>query len=807
MIVGMDFGTTNSGMAVYDGRSVTVLPLDPDSPNPRVLRTAIYVTNEQTVHIGRTAVNQYFSQNIGRPVKMRRVWIGEIEVIASEVYYVTDAYAWVDVLSPGRLFLSVKTSLRDQNYPGTVVGRSFYSLENLIALYLTVVKTRAEKMLGQELKEVVLGRPVRFARDHVHDQLAQDRLLQAAFAAGYETVYLQQEPVAAAYSYETTLNRPENALVFDFGGGTLDLTVMRLGDAGQPKVLATGGIPVAGDVFDQKLVRAKLPRHFGEGSFHGPRHKRMTPPRWIYDAFSDWQRILELQAAENRKILEEIARTAQRRHQFEALLSLVSGNYGLKMFDIVERAKRTLSEKRGAEILLEGEGFHVRDFVTRTEFERIIGADIRAIDAHVDEVVAASGLEPGAIDRVIRTGGSAQIPAFREMLARKFGADKALAVDTFSSVTAGLGVMAYGIERGEIDGRAFSPDDITWARPAEEHRPNVPPVNLAVALKRIALAEGNGERKVESGQRMLVLIGGGEGVTAVPFAGQDTVLPAGDWAGGVAADFDEQLLFITTHYRFILMTPRQLAELQTAGLQLADAHRLERQESVCAVIRWAEITAKSKLLLVTSAGLARPYPTHIMRHNIEVPVPLRFDQPLDGVAVAALAAEPADWLTLISQKGRGARWRVADLRGSGTQAFNCGSDDRVMAATLAAEMAMVTADGYGRRLPASRVPAPPKPNTKGKSLIARRSPVAAVWDTAVPAWLVTSTRMARAEDGRLPRQDSTKTEPLIKLAPGERVCGAVQQRRQRHNGGNENEPSALGGKSTALITASRLSGP
>ncbi|MCZ7669104.1 MAG: Hsp70 family protein [Chloroflexi bacterium] len=118
-----------------------------------------------------------------------------------------------------------------------------------------------------------MGRPVRFARDPQHDRLAQARLLQAAFRAGYEKVYFQYEPIAAAYSYETTIDKPENVLIFDFGGGTLDITIMRLGEPGKRQVLATGGIPVAGDVFDQKLVRAKLPKHFGEGSQYGDRRK------------------------------------------------------------------------------------------------------------------------------------------------------------------------------------------------------------------------------------------------------------------------------------------------------------------------------------------------------------------------------------------------------------------------------------------------------------------------------------------------------------------------------------------------------
>ena len=100
MIVGMDFGTTNSGMAVYNGRSVQILPLDPANNNPRVARTALYITNEQDVHIGRAAVDRYFEHNVGRPVRTKKVWIGEIEVYAEDMYYVTDAYAWVDVSSP-----------------------------------------------------------------------------------------------------------------------------------------------------------------------------------------------------------------------------------------------------------------------------------------------------------------------------------------------------------------------------------------------------------------------------------------------------------------------------------------------------------------------------------------------------------------------------------------------------------------------------------------------------------------------------------------------------------------------------------
>jgi hypothetical chaperone protein len=806
MIVGMDFGTTNSGMAVYNGRSVDIVPLDLANNNPRVARTALYITNEQQIYIGRDALNRYFEQNVGRPVKTKKVWIGEIEIRGADMHYVTDVYVYVDVFSPGRLLLSIKTSLRDSDYPGTVIGQHFYSLENLIALYLNITKTRAEQYLGQKLNQVVLGRPVRFATDPEKDRLAQARLLQAAFQAGYETVYLQPEPIAAAYSYEASIDAPQNVLVFDFGGGTLDLTVMRLGERTSQRVLATGGIPVAGDVFDQKLVRAKLPRHFGEGSYFGPRHKALTIPSWIYDSFSSWQTILELQTAENKRMLRDIAQTAQRRYQIEALESLVSSNYGLQMFDIVEQAKRRLSEKRGATITLEGPGFKVQEFVTRTEFETIIRAEIQAIDAHIDETMLASGLKPDQIDAVIRTGGSSQVQAFDEMLQRKFGPGKVRRVDTFSSVTAGLGIFAQGLEAGLETAQAYTAADMAPAEAAETNRPKVSPANIETLRRRIQVQEGVVEAKSVQSDRAFVVLGEGKVITAVPLPelfnrgerGEREGYEEGDKKSGdsaksadlnklelptngqraITADWDEQLLILTSKYRFLLLTPRQLAEQQVAKVTLNQVFQLEEREVLCTVARWREIRQQEKLLLVTSAGLARPYPTRVMIESIEAPVPLMFDQPLPGVPIFADGAEGDETLLLFTRSGKALRTQVNDLRGSGTQLMNVGKGDRVETAVLAqpnASLLLMTADGNGRHLLAEWVPQPEKENDKGKSLVARRSHLMAVvcQPEDTPIYLLTSQRLLRLENGRPPLDESSKTAPLIKLHKDEFVLSVV----------------------------------
>jgi len=784
MIVGMDFGTTNSGMAVYDGQKIHVLPLDPSSTNPRVLRTALYITNEQAIHIGRAAVDRYYEQNIGRVVKTRKVWIGEIEVYAEDLYYVTDAYAWIDVSEPGRLLLSIKTRLREEDHPGAVVGQYFYTLEDLIALYLTVVRIRAEHLLGTEIRQVVLGRPVHFSTDDEHDRLAQGRLLQAAFRAGYEKVYLQYEPVAAALSYETTLDHPQNVLIFDFGGGTLDLTVMRLGDPGGRRVLSTGGIPVAGDVFDRKLTRTKLPTHFGEGSLYGSRQKAKKTPRWIYDAFSDWQTIIELQSQENRRILGDIARTAQRRYQIEALISLVTSNYGLKMFDQVERAKRHLSEKRGAEIRLDGPDFKVREFVTRSEFERIIRPEILAIETELKRTLAASGLLAAQIDAVIRTGGSAQIPIFHEILSHTFGREKVQSVDTFSSVTAGLGVFAHQIENGELTANAYTPNDVKPPPQAQGSQPRVSQVNLELMKKRILMAERVTDQASDEGQLVLVLLGEDRALTAVALSTsrfqQVESIPLADAgitklvAQMILAGLDEQLLLVTSQYRFLLVTPRQILDLQTMDMSLSDLHRMAKRETLCTISSWTHTRERERLLLVTTRGFARAYPLNKLRPNIEAPVPLKFDHPLPGLPVVALGALNADEFVLITANGRGLRWSIRALRIAGTQVANCGKDDRVTAAVLSQpdeELILLTADGFGRRLLANWTPIPPSANKKGKSLIARRSPVVAL--AKHNAWAITDKKLILIRSNDLPLEDSTKSRRLFKLEDAEYVRASL----------------------------------
>jgi hypothetical chaperone protein len=798
LIIGMDFGTTNSGMATYDGKQVRLLPVDPASANPHVARTALYVTNDQSVTIGREAVNRYFDHNVGRPVKMKKVWVGEVEVYGADMFYIADVYTWVDVLSPGRLFLSVKSSLRDSEYYGTVVGGSYYSLENLIAVYLSLTRRRAEQLLGREIGEVVLGRPVRFSKDPDADSMAQRRLLEAAFRAGYEKVYLQQEPVAAAHHYAANTGRPQNILIFDFGGGTLDTTVMRLDSRRVREVLATGGIPVAGDVFDQRLVRATFPRHFGEGSHYGANHHRLPLPKWIYDIFSDWQKIIELQTPKTLKLLRDIAQSAEDRQGIEALISLVSNNYGLRMFDSAESAKRTLSSQESAQIQLHGPAFNVAENVTRAQFEQIIHAEIQAIDGHLDETVAASGLARQDIDAVIRTGGSSTIPAFQKMLIEKFGGDKLLAANTFSSVTSGLGIIAQAIEHGEMEAQphlASEQQRVSNSAPGQK----VPAVNLDLVLRRTAAREKESAATAPERQSGLILLvdenllwtatlpaqmlENGEDSLALaraPISLPDNWLrDSGLRQAMVVGSLDEPLLLITSRYRFLLSTVRHLGELRELDLSLADYFRLRKDEQVCALGRWQEVKERSRMLLVTSRGYTRAYDVEKITEAIEGAVPFQFDRPLPGLAVAVLAVNDNDHVVICLDNGRAVRYCLGDIPLKGIQAIGWRVGERVIGARKIASgdhVVFLTENGYGKRMPAEWVPIPSKPNSRGRVMVARR-PLYGLYSAEGGArlWAITPKRLLSLPADLLPLDapGSTRSYRALKLAASETILAPL----------------------------------
>jgi hypothetical chaperone protein len=260
---------------------------------------------------------------------------------------------------------------------------------------------------------------------------------QAALAAGFENVDFELEPVAAALDYERSISSPQNAVIFDFGGGTLDIAVMHLGEKNGRKVYASGGVDIAGSDFDRAIIEKRMLPHFGLGQVdHQPAILELI------NSVPDWMALPDLATPQNKNLLEKAMRAGLAPVRLKALQALIYNDMAFTFYNRVESAKISLSDQGAAVISLEDRDIPVWELYTRNQFE----ADILEFQSRVEKVLldtlAASGLEPGSVDAVVKTGGSSNIPLFTGMLVRIFGAEKVKKSNPFSSVAAGLAIRA-----------------------------------------------------------------------------------------------------------------------------------------------------------------------------------------------------------------------------------------------------------------------------------------------------------------------------------------------------------------------------
>jgi hypothetical chaperone protein len=264
--IGIDFGTSNSSVAVFDGSRVSLLELDPLAPDARVMRSLLYISREGEVVAGQRALEMYSEHNTGRIVKLERRLVGEIDMtfadIGTQHVYVAGL---VDVNEPGRLFQSLKRFLPDTSFTSTNVFGAEYRLEELLGTLARNMVEAATRALGEPVRELVVGRPVHFSEEPEKDEAARQRLSEAWQLAGLERVRFLEEPVAAVHHFasEVEVKAGEFVLVFDFGGGTLDITAAAQRADGV-EVLSTGGIPLGGDLLESRLVEAEIAPCFGE---------------------------------------------------------------------------------------------------------------------------------------------------------------------------------------------------------------------------------------------------------------------------------------------------------------------------------------------------------------------------------------------------------------------------------------------------------------------------------------------------------------------------------------------------------------
>lgn len=422
--VGLDFGTSNSAVTCVTAAGAPVLARFPTAAGlidtfPSVLHF------ERELEAGVPTVHAYAGTE------------------AIERYLSHD--------TPGRLMRSLKAYLADRHFDGTSVYGRHLSLSDLIAAFLKKLLGAAALSLGPIPSRVVVGRPVHFSveRTEAANEFAVGRLLQAVRASGCEEVTFEYEPVAAAYSYEQTVERDELILVGDFGGGTSDFSILpvgpgtRSGASRSREILGNDGVAIAGDAFDRQIVRHLVAPALGFGSeYQAAPGKQLPMPNWPYASLEQWHSLSLINRPKVLQMLERLRPLALNPLAVEAFAYFIETDLGLRLHESVRALKIALSHAPSATFVFSCGPVTIERSVSRAEFESWIRAELDAMGASVDRLIAATGVRSEQIDRVFLTGGSALVPAVRRLFEERFGAQKIAGGGEFTSVATGLALRA-----------------------------------------------------------------------------------------------------------------------------------------------------------------------------------------------------------------------------------------------------------------------------------------------------------------------------------------------------------------------------
>jgi len=422
--VGIDFGTTNSSIArcVDHSAKVEIVRFPLLGETTESYRSLLYLErlrqqgkNRLVSWTGPAGIEHYLSRETG-----------------------------------GRLIQSLKSFLTSRTLLSTEIFGLRVTIEELIARILRDLREQAEREFGVSITTAVVGRPVRFVGAETEDDnsYAEGRLRSAYRLAGFETVQFEMEPVAAAHYYESTLEHDQLILIGDFGGGTSDFSLIRVGPTIRRRgriaadVVGNAGVGIAGDAFDAKIVRNLVSPFLGLGSEMRSIDKILPVPSWVYSKLERWHHLSFLRAKDTMNMLASVRAQALEPGKIEALIHLINEDGGYYLHRAVQETKCDLSTQSSARFVLSDGVLKIDAVATRSSFETWIAEEVAAIEGCVDSLLRDSEVLPANVNMVFLTGGSSFVPAVRRIFEWRFGADRIRTGSEFTSVAQGLALMA-----------------------------------------------------------------------------------------------------------------------------------------------------------------------------------------------------------------------------------------------------------------------------------------------------------------------------------------------------------------------------
>jgi len=422
---GIDFGTSNSAVSIAYADRVDVVSIGPSGAST-TLPSFVYLHRQGRRAAGEQAVRTFLQSGHEKT----DCWKCPLAPYGWD----TDCrqYRKGGGCNDARLLSGVKYELAKLGFAGTNSWATDFSVGSLVGVVLKRLKDEADAAAGTGSTRVVLGHPVNFAgadsqhlaRSHAE---ALARLEEAATESGFDEIAFLPEPTAAV------IGEPEHhgvEVAVDFGGGTFDVAVMDSRD-GESRIAAMSGVAVGGELLDGVIFETVV----------GPGLGLDVLPNWLFNELRTASSVRLLMADPG--IPAILARIGGQAAQLVS--SLLYEGHAYNFYKAIEAAKIALSVSDSTD--LEYVPLRLQVTVRRSAFEAMIRPELDLVHDAVERGLREAGVEPGEVDRVLMTGGSAYIPAFRRDLAEMFGAERLVARDAFTAVVHGLGVRAQQLWR------------------------------------------------------------------------------------------------------------------------------------------------------------------------------------------------------------------------------------------------------------------------------------------------------------------------------------------------------------------------
>ena len=370
-IIGIDLGSYNSAVSVYEGTEVKIIPNSEGG-----LTTPSYVAfTKDGIKVGEPAKRQAAVNPEKTIFNIKRL-MGK---------------TWEQVKDLKRPYKIVNSNGR----PGVKIDDKTYSPEEISAMIIQKMKKTAEDFLGHEVKKAIITVPA-----HFNSEERQATKL-AGEIAGLEVERVIAEPTAAILNVDSKSEK--KYAVYDFGGCTMDLSIVDVAD-GVFEILSTDGdLDLGGSLIDEKIVN------------------------WIADEF---------QKSEGQDLRKD-----PMAHQ--------------RLFEAAEKAKIELSGSQTAEINLpyitsiDGVPKHLVNSLSRSKFEQLIDDILERTIDKAKSALKSSGLKVGQIDEVLLVGGSSRIPLAQDKLEKLFGKKPSKSLNPDTCVSTGATIQG-GVITGNV---------------------------------------------------------------------------------------------------------------------------------------------------------------------------------------------------------------------------------------------------------------------------------------------------------------------------------------------------------------------